>query len=569
MKFVSSQLVSYLKDKAFKRKRGTLLKYMAFLGIVILLNSILFHIIMITAEGRYYSWITGLYWTLTVMSTLGFGDITFESDIGRLFSVIVLLSGTILLLIVLPFAFLRYFYVPFLESRNKNRLPRQVPAGTKDHIIICSLEAIARDLTWRLSQENISYYIIENDPEVALQRHDDKVPVILGEFDNEETFKLTNINNAKLVLVNRNDIENTKIILTIRHIAPDVPIVAIASIDQSVHVLELSGANHVLPVKRWLGEQLANRVNAQYAKSHPIGQYEDLLIAELAIYNTPLVHKTIRETNLRQEFGVSIAAVWQKGRLIPAKIDEKLTDDNVLVIIGNEVQLQNIDEHFHYYDVNPNPVLVIGGGIVGVAAAMALNKKGILVNLIEQDPNVCKKVGHLFNKVFEGIASDYGLLKEAGILEAPSVLLSTNDDSMNIYLASYCYQLNKNLRIVSRISEARNIDIIHRAGADFVLSYATLGSLAVLSIIKGQKLTILGEGVNLFISPVPKSLVGKTLAESGIGAKTGLSVIAINENQKVITQLTAITELTQGAEIVMIGNAEMKHEFNLLFENGH
>ena len=53
-------------------------------------------------EGRQESWLTGVYWTLTVMSTLGFGDITFHSDIGRVFSVFVLLSGIILLMIMLP-----------------------------------------------------------------------------------------------------------------------------------------------------------------------------------------------------------------------------------------------------------------------------------------------------------------------------------------------------------------------------------------------------------------------------------------------------------------------------------
>ncbi len=569
MKFVSSQLAYYLRDSAFKRSAGKLLKYIALLGVVILIHSILFHIIMITVEGRYYSWVTGFYWTLTVMSTLGFGDITFESDIGRLFSIIVLLSGIILLLVVLPFAFIRFFYVPYLDSTNKNRVLRQVPAGTKDHIIICSLDLIARDLMEKLSQEKLPYYIIESDPKVALEIHDNNIPVILGELDNEDTFKLANIDNVKLVLVNRNDTENTKIILTIRHIAPDVPIVVIANEEESIHVLELSGANHVLPVKRWLGSQLANRVNAQHAKSHPIGQYEDLLIAELAVHNTPLVHNTIRETNFRQKFGVSIAAVWKRGRLKPAISDEKLTEDSVLVIIGNEDQLQSIDELFHNYNVNPNPVLVIGGGRVGKAAAETLNENGILVNLIDIDPNVCRKVSHLCNKVFVGMASDYDLLKEAGILETPSILLSTNDDTMNIYLASYCRQLNRFVRIVSRISDARNIDIIHRAGADFVLSYATLGSVAVLSIAQGQKLTVLGEGVTLFISSIPSSLFGKTLAESGIGAKTGLSVIAINKNQKVITQLTANTILSTGAEIVMIGNAEMKQEFNIVFGIGH
>ncbi len=37
------------------------------------------------AEGQDHSWITGVYWTLTVMSTLGFGDITFATDLAAAF----------------------------------------------------------------------------------------------------------------------------------------------------------------------------------------------------------------------------------------------------------------------------------------------------------------------------------------------------------------------------------------------------------------------------------------------------------------------------------------------------
>lgn len=568
MKFVSSQLAYYLRDRDFKRNSRVLLRYLALLAIVILIYSILFHIIMAKVEDQDHSWVTGLYWTLTVMSTLGFGDITFESDIGRVFSIVVLLTGIVSLLIVLPFAFIRHFYVPLLESQDKNRVPRQVPAGTKDHILICSYDVIARDFTERLKQENTPYYVIENDLAKALESHDDRVPVLFGELDNKETFILANIKDAKLVLINRDDIVNTKIILTIRDIAPSIPIVAIATDYESVDVQELSGADHVLPVKRWLGEQLANRVNAQHAKSQPIGQYENLFIAELPVHNTPLVSKTIRETGLRKKFGINIVAIWKRGRLKAITGNEKLTYDSVLVIIGNKDQLNSIDELFLDYDINPNPVLIIGGGKVGLAAAESLHKNGVLVNLIEKDPEICKKVSHVFNKVFAGRASDFELLKKAGILEAPSVLLSTNDDTMNIYLASYCRQLNKQLRIVSRISEARNIDIIHRAGANFVLSYATLGSEAVLSISKGQELTVLGEGITLFITPIPYSLEGKSLAESEIGAKTGLSVIAIKENSRVVTLLSANTLLPLGAEIVMLGNIEMRHKFNEIFVNG-
>ncbi len=564
MKFVGSQLAYYLSDREFKRNSKVLLKYLALLGIVVIIYSILFHFIM-EVEGQNHSWITGFYWTLTVMSTLGFGDITFESDIGRAFSILVLLSGIVMLLIVLPFAFIRHFYVPLLESKKKNKVPRQVPPGTKDHVLICSYDVIARDLMERLKQENTPYYVIENDLEKALENHDDHIPELFGELDNEETFIRANIKDAKLVLVNRDDIVNTKIILTIRDIAPNVPIVAIATDVESIDVQQLSGADHVLPVRKWLGEQLANRVNAQHAKSHPIGQYEDLLIAELPIHNTPLVSKTIKEAGLRQKFGVSIVGIWRRGILQSIAGDEKLTHDSVLVIIGNKKQLDSVDELFLDYNVNPNPVLLIGGGRVGSAAAESLHENGVLVNVVDKDPEVCKKVSPFCNQVFTGDASDYELLTKAGILEAPSVLLSTHDDTINIYLASYCRQLNKKLRIVSRISEARNIDIIHKAGANFVLSYSTLGSEAVLSISKGQELTVLGEGINLFIIPTPPSLEGKSLAESGIGAKTGLSVIAIKENSKVVTLLSANTLLPKGAEIVMLGNIEMRNEFNKMY----
>ena len=76
--------------------------------------SILFHVLMLY-EGQEHSWMTGLYWTLTVMSTLGFGDITFHSDLGRTFSIVVLLSGMVSLLMLLPFTFIEFFYAPWMQ----------------------------------------------------------------------------------------------------------------------------------------------------------------------------------------------------------------------------------------------------------------------------------------------------------------------------------------------------------------------------------------------------------------------------------------------------------------------
>ena len=219
--------------------------------------------------------------------------------------------------------------------------------------------------------------------------------------------------------------------------------------------------------------------------------------------------KTVRETRLRQVSGVSIIGVWERGRLLPARPDMALTQASVLVVIGTSDQLDALDDLLVIYNVNPNPVLVVGGGRVGSAAARALVAREVPVNLVEREAALCRRLEADCNRVFAGDAASYELLHEAGIMDAPSVVLTTNDDAMNVYLASYCRQLNPELRIVSRITHERNLGAIHRAGADFVLSYASLGAQAVFSILSGKGLLVLGEEVGLFSARVPRSLRGK------------------------------------------------------------
>jgi Trk K+ transport system NAD-binding subunit len=167
---------------------------------------------------------------------------------------------------------------------------------------------------------------------------------------------------------------------------------------------------------------------------------------------------------------------------------------------------------------------------------------------------------------FAGDAADRQLLDRAGIDRAGSVLLTTNDDAVNIYLAVYCRKLNPDLRNVSRVTHERNVEAIHRAGADFVLSYTTLGIEAIMSVLRGYELVILGEGVELFSIPVPKSLAGKRLADSGIGSRTGMSVVALEHGATLTTTLTREMPLPGGATLLMLGSLDQRRSFAEAFE---
>ena len=565
MKYIISQVAYLATDREQRANLRALLAYLAFLALLVTLYSVLFHVIKLQVEGEQYSWITGFYWTLVVMSTLGFGDIIFTSDAGRLFSMVVLLSGVVFLLVMLPVLFIRLFYAPWLEARVRMRAPRRVPADTAGHVIIAEYDAIAVGLIERLRAEEIPYYVIEPDPTQAAKLVGEGVWVVAGENDSRGSYEAMRAASARLVLANCEDTVNTNITLTTREVAPDVSIAAIAEEEESVDILQLAGATTVLPLKAQLGEYLANRVAGGRAEAHVIGALGELQIAELPARDTPFAGVTVRDTHLRQRTGLNLVGFWERGRLRPAYPQSQIQPDSVIVVAGGRQQMEALNRVIGTSSGSPL-VLIIGAGKVGQAAARALGRKGLTVHAIDRTVHALATVRNDVDVVFDGDAADRQLLERAGINEAASVLLTTNDDAMNIYLAVYCRRLNPQLRIVSRITHERNVEAIHRAGADFVLSYTTLGIEAIMSLLRGHEPVLVGEGVELFTIPVPASLANKPLKDSAIGSDTGLSVVGVRRGGELQPHLTAETVLLPDMQLLMLGSRDQRRAFAAAFE---
>ena len=67
--------------------------------------------------------------------------------------------------------------------------------------------------------------------------------------------------------------------------------------------------------------------------------------------------------------------------------------------------------------------------------------------------------------------------------------------------------------------------------------------------------------LDLYTLPLPRRLDGRTLAESGIGAKTGLSVLAVRHDGAVVTNPPAATVLEVGSELVCLGDPAQRAAF--------
>ena len=165
-----------------------LVRFLLILFLVITVYSLGFHYLM-AREGQDHTWITGFYWTLTVMSTLGFGDITFHTDAGRLFSMLVLLSGMLFMLTLLPFTFIQFFYAPWVAAQSAQRAPRSLSTKTRRHIILTHDDQITRALIQKFNQFDYEYVLIVQDLEQALLLHDEQIRVMIGDHNDPETYQ--------------------------------------------------------------------------------------------------------------------------------------------------------------------------------------------------------------------------------------------------------------------------------------------------------------------------------------------------------------------------------------------
>lgn len=568
MKFMLSQLTTIIQDSAKKSNTRLLIRFMVILIFFFTVYSILFHFIM-AFEGKRYSWITGFYWTLTVMSTLGFGDITFSTDLGRLFSIVVLFSGILFLLIMLPFTFIQFFYAPWLERQNRARTPRTVPDTLSGHIIMTHYDAVTRHLIEKLKRFKIPYVLLISDIHQALGLHEMGFNVVVGELDDPETYRRLRVDHAAMVLVMNDDVISTNIIFTIREVSDKVITVTNADHDDSVDILELAGSVHTFQFTKMLGQVLARRVLGLSMKANIIGRFDELLIAESPVMNSPLQGKTLAESHLREITGVTVVGIWEKGRFMLPASNTRIDHSTVLVLAGSEDQFDRYDmfmiaekkETLGKKETTAHShVLVLGGGRVGMSVADTFKKSGIDYRIVEK-----KRISRNDGKIIQGNAADLDVLIKAGIRKTPSVIITTHDDNLNIFLTIYARQLRPDVQIISRASLDRNINTLHRAGANLVMSFASLCTTTILNLLNPEKMVMVSEGLNIFRWGVVRDVVKKPLIEMKIREKSGCSVIAIKKAEQMIINPSPTISLEQEDELILIGTADAEKAFSKQF----
>jgi voltage-gated potassium channel len=297
-----------------------------------------------------WPWFDGFYMVVTTLTTIGYQEVHPLSHAGRVFNVIVILTGVSLVLLgvgALSQALLEFELQSFFGRR---RMERNI--GRLDgHYIICGIGRVGRSVARELERKPVPFVVIEN-AESKLQRYSgENWLVITGDATQEQTLRQAQIERARgLIAATTTDATNLYIVLTARGLNPHLKIIARASEEGAEKHLLTAGADSVVSPYSFAGQRIAQSL----LRPHVVSFLDtatthlgiDLEIGEIQVAgDSVFAGKTVESSRIRQDRGVIILAIKrQQGMRFNPAPDERIEAEDFLIAMGEPSQLRQLEQ---------------------------------------------------------------------------------------------------------------------------------------------------------------------------------------------------------------------------------
>lgn len=283
-----------------------------------------------------YSILEAFYMTIITMSTVGYGEVRELSEVGMVFtSIIIIVSfglfayvATSLTKSIFDGGFLYYF----INYRTSKRIKKM-----KRHTIICGFGRNGKQAAIELLNHGEAFVIIEKDPKVIEEIRDKGYTYIQGNATNDAVLEEAGIHKAKaLVTTMPADADNLFVVLSAREMKAQqikmekkkkeineneiaeinkFTIISRASEDHSDKKLKLAGADNVIMPDKIGGKRMAKLVVqpdiVEFIDYLMLQSAKDVTIAEISCKNLAncFVNKSIRELDIKSISGAYIIGI--------------------------------------------------------------------------------------------------------------------------------------------------------------------------------------------------------------------------------------------------------------------
>lgn len=220
-----------------------------------------------TVDGH-VSFLDVVYFTMISITTTGFGDIAPVSDRSRLFEAVIVTPIRVAVLVI--FIGTAYAFV-IRRSWEKWRMAR-IQRDLTDHIVVLGYgisgsEAVAELIARGTDPECI--VVMDPDEERLTLAGELGCNIIAADASRDDNLRAVQIAQAKTVLVSAGrDDSSILIVLTVRHLAPKVPIsVVVRAVDNEL-LARQAGADNVINPVRFTGLLLAGSAQGAHVSEY-------------------------------------------------------------------------------------------------------------------------------------------------------------------------------------------------------------------------------------------------------------------------------------------------------------
>ncbi|SEO22987.1 Trk K+ transport system, NAD-binding component [Halogranum amylolyticum] len=512
--------------------------------------AVLYHHGMRIFEGDDITFLHSLQVVVETFTTTGFGsDAPWQSPEMNAFVILMDLTGVAVIFMALP-----VLVFPLLEDVFSTTVPKSIENGLSDHVVICSYTPRTDALIAELDSWGVGYVLVEPDRERATELYEDDYTVIHGDPESTEGLERAGLVEARALVADVSDQVDASIVLTAQEVAEEIPIVSVVEEPNRTAYHRLAGADTVLSPRPLLGKSLASKVTTSVTSDldGAIDIGGDIEVAELPIHRgSRLAGTTLAESGIRERAGVNVIGAWFRGEFeSPPAPEAVLTNGTVLLVTGREDQLARLKELTlsEIRRLEHGETIVVGYGQVGRTIAGALAEAGFPYTVVDRTAMEGVDV--------VGDATDPETLEAADIDEARSIILALPDDTAAEFATLVVRDLSPQTEIVARVEEAASTQKMYRAGADYVLSLATVsGRMIASTILEDEDVLSLDQQVEVVRTSAPK-LTGQTLGDAQVRSETGCTVVGVERDGRVVTDLGPEFRIELDDEVIIAGTDE-------------
>ncbi|RMD70678.1 MAG: potassium channel protein [Gammaproteobacteria bacterium] len=302
--------------RALSTRRFELYALGLFMGFIIFVSSVAVYLIEGDLPGSHiHNLFDAMYWSLVTLSTVGYGDITPVSPEGRFITLVLIVSG--IGVISFSTSIVVAAFSEQLSEMRRHRVFNEIEKR-RDIVLVCGYGRMGEEVARDLERHKEHFAILEKDPRRA-EEASRKYPLVLcADASESEVLERLGIReHAKAVLcITGDDVSNVFISLTVRHLNPDITIIARANKKESMKKLRLAGADHVVAPYQAVGIMASGYIGQPMAFEAIYGiltEGQDVTLDAVPILeNSRLEGKRVGEVDFAGQHLVLFGVVTQR-----------------------------------------------------------------------------------------------------------------------------------------------------------------------------------------------------------------------------------------------------------------